>query len=429
MSVRATDSVFSTLSKADLKRLISASRVQDHGTGEVLMQQGEAGDFACLILSGKVAVEVSGDLGVATVATLGRGDLVGELTALTETPRSATIRTTAPTRSLRLERAAILDALRQTPDLALSVIASLGARTEQTNRAITLLTRATEALAKGTYDPEMLDTLTAEAAQVSHFADTFQRMAAEMVEKRTMTAEMQMAAEIQRAFLPTRLPETPLADRFEIAATMTPARNVGGDFYDYFMVDDRRLGFAVGDVSGKGAPAAIFMSVARTVLKTLARGAEVGDAASVLGRVNEALAEDNAEGMFVTLAYGCLDLVTGVLDYASAGHDETYVLREAETQALGALGPACGLFEGAAFRGMQMTLARGDIVVFATDGVTEAFDIAREVYGEARLRALLDVRPLTSPAQIVRGCVTDVADFVADAPPSDDLTLLALRYR
>lgn len=425
----ARHGLVAALGQKALADLVASSTVQTHAPGESLMQQGAPGDHACLILSGAVAVDVAGPLGVATVASLGPGDLVGEMAILADMPRSASVRALEQTVSLRLERASLRATLAATPDLALSVIAGLGQRIMQTNTAISALTQATAALARGDYDPQMLAALNSKADELGHFAATFRTMASEMIEKRSLAQEMQTAATIQRAFLPGAMPATPLADRFALGAVMRPARNVGGDFYDYFMVDDRHLGVAVGDVSGKGTPAAMFMSVARTVLKTVARAGDLDSAGAVLAQVNATLAEDNSEGMFVTLAFGCLNLDTGAFDLASGGHEEIFLLRAGGTrQTLGPTGPALGLFEGANFRSQTHQLDPGDMVVLATDGVTEAFDPDRMPYGWGRLEAMLDARPLQTPAQLVETLEADVAAFVRGAPPSDDLTVLALRF-
>lgn len=423
----AAHTLFGSVPPDDLETLVAESRQETFAPGETLMNQGDPGDFASLILAGEVAIEIASELGTSVVATLGRGDLVGELAAFSEIRRIATVRATTPVTALRIDRATIRRALARSPDMALGIISTFGGRLSQINAPIAVLTQATKALARGTFDPAMLDALDGKAGQFSQFAQTFREMAAEMREKKRLAQEMETAAAIQRAFLPQSLPVTALKDRFRIATSMTPAYNVGGDFFDYFMVTPTRLAFAVGDVSGKGTPAAMFMSVSRTVLKTIARSG--GDAASVLMRVNDLLAEDNGESMFVTLAYATVDLQSLEMDYASGAHEETFVLSpDGRTRQLGGTGPALGLFEGARIRSLQLTLDPGDTVVFATDGVTEAFDPERAVYGWDRLAAVLDARPVPDPDTLVQGLTADVARFVRGAPPSDDITVLAVAF-
>ena len=144
----------------------------------------------------------------------------------------------------------------------------------------------------------------------------------------------------------------------ELAAAMVPARHVGGDFYDYFTLDDRRLAIAVGDVSGKGVPAALFMAIAKTVLRTVARAGS--DAAHVLAATNAALVTDNKEAMFVTVGLAIVDAQTGPADLASAGHEEMYLVSAAgRVEKIAPLGPALGLFEEASFRSRQAHLGPG----------------------------------------------------------------------
>lgn len=426
---------FSAVPHGALVRLVAACSTARFAPGEPLMRQGEAGEAAFLLLSGGVSVEVQGHLGRSVVARLQAGELVGELAVFAKTPRTATVRAEVPTEALVIANDTIRAAALQEPDIVMSVIAALGTRIGQVNAALVTLTQASRALSEGRFSPEMLDTLNRQADELAHFARVFRDMAAEIEEKRTLRHEMETAAAIQRAFLPSEVPRGGAADRVEIAARMVPARNVGGDFYDFFRIGERTLAFAVGDVSGKGTPAAMFMGVARTVLKTVtrdlctARPLAEGQAGAILSRVNDALAEDNASSMFVTLALGLLDLDTGALDLATAGHEEAVMLRAgaAAPESLAVSGPALGLFEGVSVTSRSLRLAPGDRIVLATDGVTEAFDSDRHVFGWDRFFAALPGEGAGAEAS-VETLFAAVAGFVGDAPPSDDITALVLRY-
>lgn len=203
--------------------------------------------------------------------------------------------------------------------------------------------------------------------------------------------EMEAAAQIQRSFLPKEDLITAGHTKFDLYATMQPAKDVGGDFYDYFMVADGKLAFAIGDVSGKGVPAALFMSVSRTVLRTVAF--EVIEPGPVLTRVNAILARDNSEGMFVTVFYGVLDLETGVLSLSSAGHDDSYLLTgKSEAEILRYMGPAVGLLDGADYPTVSRQLSKGDAIFLLTDGITEAFNIDGRVFTAERLEKLVATR-------------------------------------
>lgn len=419
---------FASLGAASLDALARQAPVERVTAPRRLFSQGDLGTFAYLVLDGEVAVEVETEGGPVTVATLGPGQLVGEVAAFAATPRTATVRTIGAARLLRIEQDLIRAHLARHPDSAMAIIAELGQRLQGLNGTIATLTRATTALARGEFQPEMLDALRRQADRFAHFADVFDAMAREIHEKRLRGEEMRTAAEIQRAFLPAP-PSGPGDPRLDLAARMIPAREVGGDFFDHFLIGPDDLGFAVGDVSGKGVPAAMFMGVARTVLKTVAR--EGGTAAEVLARVNDVLAEDNSEGMFVTIAYGRLSLATGVLDLALGGHEEVFVWDGGALAKLDPTGPAVGLFPGARFTSRRLGLAPGAAVVLATDGVTEAFDPRGAVFGlpatEAELSRL--AAGAGGAEALVAGLAAAVARFADGHPQSDDLTCLALRWR
>jgi phosphoserine phosphatase RsbU/P len=425
---------FASLGPDALAGIARGGRLVRLAAGVPLFRQGEPGRSAYLVLAGRLAVEVEdgtgpdgdpdGGTGRVTVAVIPEGRLVGEIAAFAAMPRTATVSARADSVLLRIDRDTIRGLLQANPDAAMAIIGELGGRLQSLNGSIAALTRATTALAEGAFRPEMLDALRDQASRFSHFAGVFEAMARELSAKHSLAQEMRTAAEIQRSFLPAA-PAGPAPGRCDVAAVMRPAKSVGGDFYDHFPAGAGHVGIAVGDVSGKGVPAAIFMSVARTVLRTVAR--EGGTAGEVLTRMNAVLAEDNSEAMFVTVAYGRLDLATGTLDYAAAGHEEGFVLRGAAVERLAPSGPAVGLFPGAVWDSRRIALAPGDTVVLATDGITEAFDPEGLPFGFARLEALLAARAAAAPAALIAALEAELAAFVRGCPQSDDITCLALR--
>jgi serine phosphatase RsbU (regulator of sigma subunit) len=238
---------------------------------------------------------------------------------------------------------------------------------------------------------------------------------------------MEAAAQIQRTFLPQKDLSGPFASRFDISAIMKPARAVGGDFYDYFLIGDRKIGVAVGDVSGKGVPAALFMSVSRTVLRTVAFENE--EPGLVLSKVNAILARDNAEGMFVTIFYVVLDLATGALTFSSAGHDDAVLLTASGTpERLGYMGPAIGLIDGVEYPTASRNLATGDAILLLSDGITEAFDIDGRIFGSDRILDVLARRQHVSATDIVEALTGEVSRFSIGTEQSDDITCVALRF-
>ena len=204
-----------------------------------------------------------------------------------------------------------------------------------------------------------------------------------------LARELDVAKRIQQSIVPKRVPAFP--DRADIAirGSMQAARSVGGDFYDYFFIDDHRLAFAIGDVTGKGVPAALFMAVSRTLLRaTAARGSSP---AECLASVNDTLCAEDVGGMFVTCFYGVLDTRTGRIELCNAGHNPPYLLRgngsvEPTPQVGGFM---LGMFADATYQATTVDLAPGDSLVLYTDGVTEAVNAAEEPYDEERLEATL----------------------------------------
>ena len=240
--------------------------------------------------------------------------------------------------------------------------------------------------------------------------------------------ELNIASRIQQSILPCNFPPFPGRTDFEIFAQMTPAREVGGDFYDFFLIGQNRLGFVIGDVSGKGVPAAIFMAVCRTLLKATAL--QGGSAADCIKYVNDTLTRQS-DSMFVTIFYGILHTDTGELEYCIAGHNPPYVVPIAgEPMRLEEpAGLLAGLFEHAAYETGRVTLNPGDGVFLYTDGVTESEDANQEFFGEQRLTGLLARVPGGSAEEMVRSVLGEVRIYTRGALPTDDITVLALRYR
>lgn len=417
---------FAQIPKSDLRRIASSSTVDSAPAGMTLFAQGDEGSWAYLVLDGEVAVEVEEGTELVTVAVIGPGELVGEIAAFASTPRTATVRARSDARLLRIEQAVVRRYLFSNPETAMSIIADLGRRLQNQNSTVATLTRAAEALAAGSFEPSMLDALRSQATRFAHFAIVFERMASELLSKRALAIEMRTAAEIQSAMLPDGAASRPLPG-VSLAAAMVPARQVGGDFYDHFALDDHRLAIAVGDVSGKGVPAALFMAIARTVLRTVARVG--GTASDIVTAANAALCEDNAEAMFVTLAFAIVDARTGKAEIASAGHEEIYLVsRAGGIEKVAPMGPALGLFDTAHFGSRQVRLAPGDWIVFATDGVTEAFSATGEVFGNDRFEARLAELAAEGPGELIAGVSATIAGFAQGVPQSDDLTGLALRF-
>jgi len=224
----------------------------------------------------------------------------------------------------------------------------------------------------------------------------------------------------------TTIPERPEA---EIFATLAPAREVGGDLYDFYLMGENELFFTVGDVSDKGVPAALLMAVTKTLLKGFA---EPGRAPSeLIARANAELASNNPSLMFVTLYFGKLDLATGELAYSNAGHNPPLIIREGGAVEWLKLPPGLvlGVDMDTPYETNTTRLNPGDTIVVYTDGVTEAMNEARELFSEERLFKTLELNAAGSPKEIVSAVSDAVNEFAAGFEQSDDITVLAICYK
>lgn len=247
-------------------------------------------------------------------------------------------------------------------------------------------------------------------------------------EKERIGAELNVAAQIQADMLPGIFPPFPNRKEFDIYAAMTPAKEVGGDFYDFFLVDEDHLALVMADVSGKGVPAALFMVIAKTLIKNRV---QMGDTpAQALANVNEQLCEGNEAELFVTVWLAVIELSTGKGTAANAGH---------EHPALGRAGggfdlvvyrhsPAVAVMEGIPFREHQFVLEPGDSLYVYTDGVPEAANGQEEFFGTERMLKALNRHPQASPKELLYMVKEEIDVFVGDAPQFDDITMLGLHY-
>lgn len=244
----------------------------------------------------------------------------------------------------------------------------------------------------------------------------------------SLQRDLEVARRIQNALLPRHFPPFPERKEFELHAAMLPAREVGGDFYDFFFIDEDRLGFVIGDVSDKGVPAALFMAVSKTLLK-----AEALTAASpeqCLERVNDLLCADNPSAMFVTIFYGVLNTRTGEVVYSNAGHNSPFILRRNGSIEAAATtnGFVLGAFVNIKQTAKQIQLQTNEGIFLYTDGITEAVNSTEAIFTEERLQEVLQRAPNAPLPEMVEGVIAAVNEFAQGAAQADDLTVLALRY-
>ena len=248
-------------------------------------------------------------------------------------------------------------------------------------------------------------------------------------EKERIGAELDVATHIQSSMLPSIFPAFPDRPEFDIYAIMDPAKEVGGDFYDFFMVDERHLAVVMADVSGKGVPAALFMVIGKTLIKD--HTLPDTDLGTVFSEVNNILCESNSEGLFITAFEGVLDLVTGEFRFVNAGHEPPFICPAGGKFTPYKVRPGFVLagMEDIRYKGGTLTLSPGDKLFQYTDGVTEATDADNQLYGMERLEQALNRLADRTPGEILPALKADIDAFVGSTPQFDDITMLCLTYK
>ena len=301
------------------------------------------------------------------------------------------------------------------------------------------LTAFTQEITKtGMFENQHIDIKTGD--EIESLSQSFNFMLAELenyianlskvtAEKERIGAELDIAKHIQASMLPCIFPAFPERKEFDIYATMEPAKEVGGDFYDFFMVDDTHLAIVMADVSGKGVPAALFMVIGKTLIKDhTTPGRDLG---KVFTEVNQLLCESNSEELFITAFEGVLDLATGEFVYVNAGHEMPFICKaggDFEPYKIRAGFVLAGM-EGMKYRAGSTRLEPGDKIFQYTDGVTEATNLKNELYGMNRLGAILNKVKGGTPNDILPAIKKDIDEFVGDADQFDDITMLCLEYK
>src|SRR6185312_5388463 len=290
--------LFRTLPHEAIAELVSGAVSETFLPGDVLLRQGDASHHAIIIIEGEVEVLVVIASGEVKLASLPGVVLLGSL--------------------LKIDKAVFNRVADEHPAILRSVITQLGGQIGTYNRAVAVYTNALAALERDEFDEAMLANLNNPSPELMNFAETLRKMANQFVLRQRHLEEMASAAAIQQAMLPDPLPQDSLHERVSMFAAMRPAREVGGDFYDAFFLDPDRLVVSMGDVSGKGVPAALFMAVCQTTLRMALR--EHPDAIGrALGRANSLLEAENKASMFATFFGAIVDLPTGRVSYCNCG--------------------------------------------------------------------------------------------------------------
>ena len=346
-----------------------------HAAGEVIFQAGNDSDKMYVVVGGELHFTLHGN----EVDIFTAGDLFGEMGVVENRPRNGTVTAVTDCTLILIDRLRFATLIREHPGFATRVMAVISAR----------LNRRTEIELK----------------------------------KRGLERELAIGRKMQLSLLPQTTPQIP---GWEFATHYQSAWQVGGDFYDFIKREDdpNKLALVIADVTGKGVPAALYMAVARTLIR--AETGKTNSAAHVLQRVNELIINDNQSPLFLSALYAILDVETGQFNYASAGHDPPLCWRHASgiVEELPAKGYLLGAFREVACHEEESALAVGDVLLLYTDGASEARDVAGGFFGEDRLKAAFAAVGNGSAKEIVDGVITAVSNFTGSAPQADDLTLL-----
>jgi sigma-B regulation protein RsbU (phosphoserine phosphatase) len=304
-------------------------------------------------------------------------------------------------------------------------------------RPLREIVTATEKVAEGDLDIEL--PFSGRNDEIGALSRAFERMAVDLKKyirdlteitgaKERMESELEIAAGIQRSMLPSSFPAYPDRDDFDIYAIMEPAKEVGGDLYDFFLIDDNHLCIAVGDVSDKGVPAALFMAV--TIFLIQAAAAKGRGPEEIMAILNDQVCKGNDNCFFVTLFCGILDLGTGEFRFSNAGHEPPLLIRSGQepVDIEAQRAPALGFLPGFKYQSQSLFLQERAMILAYTDGITEALNNDGQMYTKERLEATIGSGRWKDPKSLVEAVFQDLDEHVEAAPRSDDLTLLAVNF-
>jgi serine phosphatase RsbU (regulator of sigma subunit) len=420
--------LLSQLPEAALENLLRAGAPAEFSDGERLVVQGALSDAAYLIVAGEVEVVLESAYDSTALVQLPAGSLIGEVGVLAGTPRTASVMARGPVRALRFAGEDLLAASSESLPFWRSIAGRFGQQIATYNNALGFYTSALSALEQRNFDLALLNDLMHPMPELVNFAQSFRRIAEQVMLRQQHYKDMTSAAAIQRAILPDQFSSPSHIDSIEIHAEMRPAKELGGDLYDYFFIDEDKLAITIGDVSGKGIPASLFMAVTQSVLRLVLR--QQGDLGERIRTANDLLVANNREMMFVTLFCGVLDLSSGVLSYCNCGHNAPRLLRaDGTVEPLTVCGPPMALQDGVNYTSRELQLRPADCVFLFTDGITEALNIGDEQFGDERLDQTIAASRSLPPRELVEHVIEAATAFAGDAPQADDMTCLSFVYR
>ena len=419
---------FGQLSVAACDALVAGGKIVRHQPGDEVLKQGAPSDAALFVISGEADILVETSYGDIQIARGLPKMLIGEIGAFAGLPRTATGRARTAVVVLEIGREQLLALGQDDPKLPNFIIAQLGEKMSRLNQAIGFYTNALSALEQNAFDTRLLEDLLHPMPELVDFSHSFLRLAEQITIKRRQFEEMANAAAIQRSMLPRPFSGQRAFAALDVYGELRPAREVGGDFFDYFVIDDQRLAITIGDVSGKGVPASLFMAISQSLIRiTLREGRDLG---AEIARVNDMLAANNDEAMFATAFCAVIDTTSGEAVYCNCGHNAPLLLREDGTaEPLPPTGPPLAARQNASFKVGSARLSRGDLLFLFTDGLPEACNAGGEFFGDERVAQAVRAHAGMAAHDAVAGVIGAVRQFENGAPQYDDIACLALIYR
>jgi phosphoserine phosphatase RsbU/P len=416
-------SVFASVPERAAVDLVESGDLIEFEEGQLLLKQGQASDCALVLLEGAIEVLAESKYGLIQLASLEAPALVGEIGVFTNVPRTASIQAKTAVRAIRIDSDQLQRFGQENPGFLSAIMLQLGRRFETFNKAIGFYSHALTALERDDFDLTLLDDLKRPLPELVDFSRSFISLAEQITLRRAHREEMANARAIQESMLPSHDELKGCKDYIEVNAIMRPAREVGGDLYDFFLIDSDRLALTVGDVCGKGIPAALFMAMTQMVMRyMLRREPDVGSAATA---GNALLAASNREMMFATLFCAVLDLRTGVLAYCSCGHHSPLILRGDNTiEEISTFNLPLALEEKAEYKTNSLILQPGDRLFLFTDGFVDALNAENARFGDKRLHDVVQELRGRSSQDFIRSLMKSVDDFAGSASQFDDLTAL-----
>ncbi len=399
--------LFQSLPESELRELASRLLARELEQGNLMFREGNRRKETYIIVEGQVEIiKALGTPDERLLGVRGRGELIGEMSLFSEEhQRTASVRAKTPLKLLVMRRDDLEDLLRNQPDLAFELVATLSRRLEESENLT-------------------ISDLREKNLQLQQAFDELKAAQAQIVEKERLERELEVARDIQLSILPRELPEDPA---WEFGIHFSPMEAVGGDFYDVIELGNGKLGVAIGDVSGHGVPAALYMSLTATLLRAEAMRSE--SPREVLQAVNRQLLATSDSGLFITVIYGILDSSSRSFQYARAGHPTPILvsLGRAAVQLGAELGQFLGFHDELALDEVALSLPPESTMLIHTDGITEAVNANGNFFGDDGLLAALGMGDSRPPDQICREIWEAVRSFQGTVPRDDDITLLAVR--